>query len=102
MARKCRSGKVLCDLLVKLDYDCFVRNQIKYHKNQQNLKMSEFSCAQNISWFLMVLDREFMIKETFVIADLYNYNNLQLVLNVLAKISQVEGVIEKTRNNLIV
>merc|ERR1711935_1167061 len=42
VARKCRSGKVLCDLLVKLDYDCFVRNQIKYNKNQQNLKMSEF------------------------------------------------------------
>ena len=55
--------------------------------------MSEFSCAQNISWFLMVLELEFAIKETFAIADLYSYTNLQLVLNVLAKISQVEGVI---------
>ena len=91
MARKCRDGKVLCDLLVKLDHGCFSRNQIRYNKNQQNLKMSEFSCAQNISWFLMVLDREFMIKETFAVSDLYNYNNLQSVLNVLAKISQVWG-----------
>ena len=47
---------------------------------------------QNITWFLLVLEKEFGIADKFQIADLYNYNNLQAVLNVLAKISQVQSL----------
>ena len=62
IAHKLRDGKLLCDLLVKLDPGCFSRNKIRYIKSHEHLRMSEFNCSQNINWFLQILDREFQIK----------------------------------------